>query len=95
MHRGSSKVARGPPPAAGNLPLSAPFLVLDVEVARAGRSHRHRIEVAPGTLVREAVRRVGLVPEGTSVLVDGVPVPLDLPIDSVVKLVIVPTFSGG
>lgn len=95
MHRGSSKAARGAPPAADNLPLSAPSLSIEIEVARAGRSHLHRIEVAPGSLVREAVRRIGLAPEGTAVLIDGAPVPLDLPIDSVVKLVVVPTFSGG
>jgi len=41
------------------------------------------------------VRQVGLAPEGTSVLVDGVSVPLDLPIERPVRLVVVPTFSGG
>ncbi|MGA8275919.1 MAG: hypothetical protein WB789_07605 [Thermoplasmata archaeon] len=41
------------------------------------------------------VRRIGLAPEGTAVLIDGAPVPLDQSIDAVVKLVVVPTFSGG
>ncbi len=95
MHRGSSKAARGPPPTADTLPLSAPSLALEVEVARAGRSHIHHLEIAPGTLVREAVRRIGLAPEGTAVLIDGVPVPLDLPLHGVARIVVVPTFSGG
>ena len=95
MHRGSSKAVRGKPPAADTLPLSAPSLSVEVEVARAGRSESHRIEVRSGSLVREAVRQVGLAPEGSSVLLDGVSVPLDLPILRAVKLVVVPTFSGG
>jgi sulfur carrier protein ThiS len=95
MHRGSSKAARGAPPAADTLPLSAPSLSVDIEVARAGQSRHHTVDVAPGTPVREAVRRVGLAPEGTSVLLDGAPVPLDEPIVGPVRLVVVPTFSGG
>jgi sulfur carrier protein ThiS len=95
MHRGSSKAGRGAPPAADNLPLSAPSLTVEVEVARGGRSHIRVLALAHGTKVREAVRQVGLAPEGTSVLVDGVSVPLDLPIERPVRLVVVPTFSGG
>jgi len=95
MHRGSSKAARGAPPAADNLPLSAPSLAIEVEVARAGRTHTHRLEVVSGTLVREVVRGVGLAPEGTSVTMDGSPVPLDQPIDRAGKIVVFPTFSGG
>jgi len=53
------------------------------------------MEVAPGTLVREVVRRIGLAPEGTAVLLDGAPVPLDQPLDREGKIVVVPTFSGG
>jgi sulfur carrier protein ThiS len=95
MHRGSSKAARGAPPAADTLPLSAPFLTIEVDVARAGRTTAQRLEVAPGTLVREVVRRAGLAPEGTSVLMDGSPVPLDQPIGHAGKIVVIPTFSGG
>jgi sulfur carrier protein ThiS len=95
MHRGSSKVARGDPPAADNLPLSAPSLAIEVEVVRAGRSQLHSLELPSGTLVRAAVRAVGLSPEGAAVLVDDTPVPLDLPLDRSLRLIVVPTFSGG
>jgi len=95
MHRGSSKAARGNPPAADNLPLSAPSLSIEVEVARAGRSEVHRLDVPHGILVRDAVRRIGLAPEGTAVLIDETPVPLDLPLDRPLRLIVVPTFSGG
>jgi sulfur carrier protein ThiS len=66
-----------------------------VELARARASVLHSRRVAPGTLVREVVRSVGQAPEGSAVLVDGVSVPLDLPIERPVRLVVVPTFSGG
>jgi len=51
--------------------------------------------VAPGTLVREVVRRTGEAPEGCAVLIDGTPVPHDLTLDRATRLVVVPTFSGG
>ena len=96
MHRGSSKGGRGshPPPEA--LPLSASSPVpVEVEVARARPSVVRRQSVPPGTLVKEVVRSVGEAPEGSAVLIDGVSVPLDTPIDRPLRLVIVPTFSGG
>ena len=79
-----------------HLPLSAsPDVRVEVEVARAGRSVVHERRVAPGTLVKQVVRSVGEAPEGAAVLVDGVSVPLDTPIDAPLRLVVVPTFSGG
>ena len=96
MHRGSSKGAGARPPPPEHLPLSASaLLAVQVEVARAGRSSDHAREVAPGTLVKEVVRSVGEAPEGCAVLIDGVSVPLDTPLDRPVRLVVVPTFSGG
>jgi sulfur carrier protein ThiS len=95
MHRGSSKAAGGSPPAADNLPLSAPTLAIEIEVVRAGRSEVHHLDLPRGILVRDAVRRIGLAPEGTAVLVDETPVPLDLPLDRPLRLTVVPTFSGG
>jgi len=96
MHRGSSKGAgdgRLPPEP---LPLSASSTVrVEVELARARGSVVQAREVAPGTLVREVVRSVGMAPEGSAVLVDGISVPLDLPITGPVHLVLVSTFSGG
>jgi sulfur carrier protein ThiS len=95
MHRGSSKAAGGSPPTADNLPLSAPSLAIEIEVVRAGRSEVHHLDLPCGTLVRDAVRRIGLAPEGTAVLIDETPVPLDLPLDRPLRLIVVPTFSGG
>ena len=97
LHRGSSKDARGPPPATGNLPLSAspPKVRVDVEVARGGRSRRARFEVDPGILVRAVIRLAGESPEGCAVLIGETPVPLDTPIERAVKLTVIPTFSGG
>jgi len=98
MHRGSSKGAGAGPPPPGHLPLSASApvaIAVEVEVARAGRSAVQVLEVPAGTLVKELVRSVGEAPEGSAVLVDGVSVPLDAPVDRPVRLVVVPTFSGG
>jgi sulfur carrier protein ThiS len=98
MHRGSSKDARDQPRTAGNLPLSAspPATVsVVVEVARAGHVTRHRIRVVTGSLVRAAVKQVGQAPEGSAVLVDGTPIPLDTPIEGPMVITVVPTFSGG
>ena len=96
MHRGSSKGARDHRPAPERLPLSAsPGVRVEVEVARAGRSTVEERVVPVGTLVKQLVRAVGEVPEGAAVLVEGVSVPLDSPIERPLRLVIVPTFSGG
>ena len=96
MHRGSSKGAGDGRPPPEPLPLSASATIrVEVEVARARDSVLHSREVAPGTLVKEVVRSVGQAPEGTAVLVDGISIPLDTPVDRPVHLVVVPTFSGG
>ena len=96
MHRGSSKGERAPSPSPEHLPLSASASIsVEVEVARAAGSAVHRRRVARGTLVKELVRSVGQAPEGAAVLVDGIPIPLDTPVDRPLRLVVVPTFSGG
>jgi sulfur carrier protein ThiS len=66
-----------------------------IEVVRAGRSATHRIPFPAGGRVRDAVRAVGLAPEGAVVLVDDRPVPMDEPIPRGGRLLVVPTFSGG
>ncbi|HTZ61655.1 MAG TPA: hypothetical protein VMC82_03320 [Thermoplasmata archaeon] len=66
-----------------------------VEIARGARSVRREIEVPPGTLVRAALRAVGQAPEGSAVLREATPIPLDTPIDRPMHLTVVPTFSGG
>jgi len=97
MHRGSSKGGRPRSRPPEILPLSASpdGIPLDLEIARAGRSQRSSVRVARGTHVRDAIRAVAGSPEGCAVLLDGVPIPLDLPVDRPMSLVIVPTFSGG
>jgi sulfur carrier protein ThiS len=66
-----------------------------VEIARAGRSERRTVRVRSGSLVRDVVRLVGQAPEGCAVLVEGVSVPLDAPLEGPVVLTVLPTFSGG
>ena len=98
MHRGSSKDARDGPRAPGILPLSASPLTrvtVVLEVTRGSGIRRRRLRVPRGTPVRTVLLSVGLAPEGSAVLVDDMPVPLDLPIEESVRLVVVPTFSGG
>jgi sulfur carrier protein ThiS len=97
MHRGSSKDARGLPPATGTLPLSASPARhrVEVEVARGGRTRAFTLDVVSGTLVRAVVRAAGESPEGCAVLIGETPVPLDTPVDRPVRLTVVPTFSGG
>jgi sulfur carrier protein ThiS len=96
MHRGSSKGAGAARPAPEPLPLSASATVsVEVEVARGPSPSVQVRAVAPGTRVKELVRSVGEAPEGSAVLIDGVSVPLDTPVDRPVRLVVVPTFSGG
>jgi sulfur carrier protein ThiS len=97
MHRGSSKGARRSRPAPETLPLSVSgsSLAVTVEVARAGSSVVHHLDVAPGSLVREALHRIGLHPEGSAVLLAGTSIPLDTPLTEPVRLLVVPTFSGG
>jgi sulfur carrier protein ThiS len=97
MHRGSSKGARSERPAPETLPLSAspPTVTVVVEVTRGASVVTHEIRVVPGTLVRAALRATGHAPEGSAVLVDEVPVPLDTVIDGPMRLTVLPTFSGG
>ena len=98
MHRGSSKAVRDGTRSAGSLPLSASSssrLVIEVEVARAGRSTLHAVPAEAGTLLRDVIRHVGQAPEGSAALIDGIPVPLDTPLERSVRVVVVPTFSGG
>jgi sulfur carrier protein ThiS len=97
MHRGSSNGVRRQRRAPETLPLSAsptPVLVT-IEITRGGSVERTQIRVAPGTLIRAALRSTGHAPEGSAVLIEEVPVPLDTPIDQPVRLTVVPTFSGG
>jgi sulfur carrier protein ThiS len=98
MHRGSSKVPGAPAPAAESLPLSAssrPVLTVEVEVARAGRSTVRTFTVPVGTRVRDVIRHVHEAPEGSVALRDGASIPLDTALDRSVRLVVLPTFSGG
>ncbi len=97
MHRGSSKDARAAPGPSESLPLSAPpaFVAVEIEVVRGASVERRSVEVRAGTAVRATLRAIGRAPEGCAVLVDDVPIPLDTPIDRPLRLIVVPTFSGG
>jgi len=70
-------------------------IAVEVEVARGGRTVVHVRRVPSGTLVKQLVKSVGEIPEGTAVLIDGVSVPLDTRLEAPTRLVVVPTFSGG
>ena len=99
MHRGSSKGARERR-VPEILPLSAPpppptTIPITVEFARAGRSESTVVQVVPGTEVRRVLRSTGRSAEGSAVLIDDRPVPLDTPLRAPVRLVVISTFSGG
>jgi sulfur carrier protein ThiS len=69
---------------------------VELLVERAGRATPPRVVwVATGTKVRVILRESGHAPEGSAVLVDGVSIPLDTPVERPVRLTILPTFSGG
>jgi sulfur carrier protein ThiS len=97
MHRGSSKGVRAAPGPAGTLPLSASprTVAVRVEITRAGSVRRRTVRVPPGESIRGVLRRLGEPAEGSAVLIDDAPVPLDTPIERPVRLVVLPTFSGG
>jgi sulfur carrier protein ThiS len=96
MHRGSSKGTGAGRPGPERLPLSASATVtVEVEIARGGGAPLRILSVRAGTTVKELVRSLGEAPEGSAVLVGGVSVPLDTPLDGPVRLTVVPTFSGG
>ncbi len=96
MHRGSSKGRRERSRPPETLPLSASqTLTVHLELARAGRSETFTLQVARGTLLRQALRSVGQAAEGAAVLQNGRPVPLDLPLERAGRFTVIPTFSGG
>jgi sulfur carrier protein ThiS len=95
MHRGSSKVARGPTPATEDLPLSASSVHVVVEITRGRSIDRRELDVASGTTIRSLLRGIDQAPEGCAVLIDDTPVPLSAPITAPLRLIVVPTFSGG
>jgi sulfur carrier protein ThiS len=97
MHRGSSKGVRAVPGPTGTLPLSAspPAITIRVELTRASTVLHRTVRVPPGTLVRAVLRDLGEPAEGSAVLLGDQPVPLDTPLDRPVRLIVLPTFSGG
>lgn len=98
MHRRSSRGAPDVPRASDALPLRGlprAQIAVVVEVTRAGRVDRHELTVEAGVPIRVVLRKIGQAPEGSAVLVDDTPVPLDRTIDGPTRLTVVPTFSGG
>jgi hypothetical protein len=95
MHRGSSKGTRTDR-VPEILPLSAsPPLEVRFEIARGGSAIVRVLSVPPGTPLRQALRTMGLAPEGCAVLRAERPVPLDLLITEPGTFTVIPTFSGG
>ncbi|MGC2034577.1 MAG: hypothetical protein WA761_03915 [Thermoplasmata archaeon] len=54
-----------------------------------------QVWVARGALLRTAIRLAGHSPEGSAVLDGDVPLPMDSPITTSCRFVLIPTFSGG
>jgi sulfur carrier protein ThiS len=69
--------------------------MVTLEITRGASVELRRVRVPPGTLVRAVLRSVELAPEGSAVLDGETPIPLDTPIERPIRLVVVPTFSGG
>jgi sulfur carrier protein ThiS len=100
MHRGSSKGTGKKRPVPETLPLSAsrspPMVSVEFDVARGRRpGPAVTVSVEVGTPLRQVLRTLGHAPEGSAVLLDGVPVPLDTRIERAARFTVVPTFSGG
>lgn len=96
MHHKDSTGPKAGQPGQPAFPPGTPGGVsVTVEIVRGARATTFERRVAPGTLVREVVRSVGEAPEGSAVLVDGTSIPLDTPVERPLRLVVVPTFSGG
>ncbi len=97
MHRGSSKGAGSAGPTSETLPLSAPDspVLVIIELTRGASVDRRELTVARGTPVRTVLRSIGQAPEGSAVLVDDTPIPLDTPVEGPTRLTVVATFSGG
>jgi sulfur carrier protein ThiS len=66
-----------------------------VDITRGASTTTRRITVPSGTLVRAVLRSLGHAAEGSAVLVDDVPIPLDTPLEAPTRLTVIPTFSGG
>ncbi|HLM91459.1 MAG TPA: thiamine biosynthesis protein ThiS [Thermoplasmata archaeon] len=71
------------------------MLTIEIDVARAGRHSVESVTVPEGSLVRDVIRHAHQAPEGSVVLIDGLPVPLDTRLERSVRLLVLPTFSGG
>ncbi len=97
MHRGSSKGTDPPGSVPESLPLSASpgSLEIVVEFLRPPGAPARALRLPAGSTVGDAVRAVGRPLEGSAVLVEGRPVPLDEPVAPRARLVLISTFSGG
>ncbi|MGA8664874.1 MAG: hypothetical protein WB809_07415 [Thermoplasmata archaeon] len=71
------------------------MMTIEIDVARAGRHTVESVTVPVGAFVRDVIRHARQAPEGSVVLIDGLPVPLDTRLERPVRLVVLPTFSGG
>lgn len=89
----------GKTPALPSNPSASPedprLLWVEVELLRGARAPPRRLQLPPGSTLRDVVRAVGELAEGCAVLCEGSPQPLDEPLVEGSHLVVVPTFSGG
>jgi sulfur carrier protein ThiS len=73
----------------------APFVTVSISISRGASKAPRSLTLPKGARIRDAVRAVGLSPEGTAVLLGERPVPLDGELADGMSLVLVPTYSGG
>jgi sulfur carrier protein ThiS len=66
-----------------------------IEFRRNGRSEVHEVSVDPTSPVRVVLRQLGYPPEGSAVLDGEQPLPLDEPVGTRTRLIVLPAFSGG
>jgi sulfur carrier protein len=52
-------------------------------------------EVSPGTIISDAAREAGILPDAYLFLIDGVPVPMDTPIEDGQTVKAIKVASGG
>jgi sulfur carrier protein ThiS len=96
----AARTAEGSPPrpeAGGPAGEGGPLEYWEVEVVpgRPVGAPIQRLRVRAGSTVTDVLSLLGCPLEGSAVLLDGRPVPLDAPLPGACRLEVIPTFSGG
>lgn len=97
MHRGNpaGSTPKASDPEGPGPSLPSPPLEIVVEPFRSTGPPAVTLRVPPGTTVRDLLRQLDRPAEGSAVLLEGRPVPLDEVILVSGRIVLIPTFSGG